>query len=118
MTFSLRDLEAAIAQRASSTAERSYTKSLLDAGPARAAQKFGEEAVELVVAAALGERVAIASEAADVLYHLLVLLKSRDIELGEVLKELERRAGTSGHAEKAARASSSSGETGMGSQKR
>jgi phosphoribosyl-ATP pyrophosphohydrolase len=101
--FKLEDLADLVAQRAASTAEKSYTKSLLDAGPARAAQKFGEEAIELVVAAALGDPPAIVGEAADVLYHLLVLLRSRDIEFARVIGELERRSGVSGHAEKAAR---------------
>lgn len=101
--FKLEDLADAVAARAASTAEKSYTKSLLEAGPARAAQKFGEEAVELVVAAAIGEKPAVVAEAADVLYHLLVLLRSRDIAFASVLAELERRSGVSGHAEKAAR---------------
>jgi phosphoribosyl-ATP pyrophosphohydrolase len=101
--FTLETLAATVAERASSTAERSYTKSLLEAGPARAAQKFGEEAVELVVAAALGETSAIISESADVLFHLLVLLRARGVEFADVIAELERRSGVSGHAEKAAR---------------
>lgn len=103
VAFSLEGLEQAVAARASSTAERSYTKSLLDAGPNRTAQKFGEEAVELVIASLTGEQPAIVAEAADVLYHLLVLLRSRNVSLGSVLEELERRSGISGHAEKAAR---------------
>ena len=106
-TFTLEELVAVVAKRAASTAEKSYTKSLLEAGPGRAAQKFGEEAIELVVATAIGEPPAIIAEAADVLYHLLVLLRSRDIDFGSVLSELERRSGTSGHAEKAARRSAS-----------
>lgn len=101
--FKLDDLVEVVANRAASTAENSYTKSLLEAGPARAAQKFGEEAVELVVAAVLGDCPAIVSETADVLYHLLVLLRSRNVAFASVLMELERRSGISGHAEKAAR---------------
>eukprot|EP01037_Dinobryon_pediforme_P030767 gene30767-34971_t len=73
------------------------------AGPARAAKKFGEEAVELVIAAVEGETGAIRSEAADVLYHLMVVLRTRGIELQDVLKELETRTTRSGHEEKASR---------------
>lgn len=101
--FTLDNLAELIASRTASTAEKSYTKSLLDAGPARAAKKFGEEAVELVIAAVEGETGAIRSEAADVLYHLLVLLRTRGIELQDVLKELEARTTRSGHDEKASR---------------
>ena len=101
--FTLDKLADLLAARAASTAEKSYTKSLLDAGPARAAKKFGEEAVELVIAAVEGETGAIRSEAADVLYHLMVVLRTRGIELQDVLKELETRTTRSGHEEKASR---------------
>lgn len=101
--FGLDGLAAIIKARASSTAEASYTKSLLDAGPARAAKKFGEEAVELVIAAIEGPAKAIIAESADVLYHLLVLLESRGLPLEAVLEELEKRTVQSGHAEKASR---------------
>ena len=101
--FTLDTLADLIADRAASTAEKSYTKSLLDAGPPRAAKKFGEEAVELIIAAVEGEAGAIRAEAADVLYHLLVLLRTRGIELQDVLKELETRTTRSGHEEKASR---------------
>jgi phosphoribosyl-ATP pyrophosphohydrolase len=101
--FSLDDLAAIIAARAGSTAEASYTKSLLEAGPGRAAKKFGEEAVEAVIAAIEGDRTALIKESADVLYHLIVLLKTRDISLDEVMGELQARTGQSGHAEKAGR---------------
>jgi phosphoribosyl-ATP pyrophosphohydrolase len=103
--FSLDDLAAIIAARAASTAEQSYTKSLLEAGPARAAKKFGEEAIEAVIAATEGDRTALIKESADVIYHLIVLLKTRDISWDEVEKELERRTGQSGHTEKAGRGS-------------
>jgi phosphoribosyl-ATP pyrophosphohydrolase len=103
--FSLEDLAAIIAARADSTAEKSYTKSLLEAGPARAAKKFGEEAVEAVIAAIEGERTGLIRESADVLYHLIVLLRARDISLEDVMNELESRTGQSGHAEKAGRGS-------------
>jgi phosphoribosyl-ATP pyrophosphohydrolase len=101
--FTLDDLAAIIAARAASSAEQSYTKSLLEAGPPRAAKKFGEEAVEAVIAAIEGDRTALIKESADVLYHLIVLLRVRDISLEEVMAELKGRTGRSGHAEKAAR---------------
>ena len=103
--FSLEDLAAIVAARAGSTAEQSYTKSLLEAGLGRAAKKFGEEAVEAVIAAIEGDRTALIKESADVLYHLVVLLRSRDISLDEVMEELKHRTAQSGHAEKAGRGS-------------
>jgi phosphoribosyl-ATP pyrophosphohydrolase len=103
--FSLDDLAAIIAARAGSTAEQSYTKSLLEAGPGRAAKKFGEEAIEAVIAATEDDRTALIKESADVLYHLIVLLRVRDISLDEVMEELQRRTAQSGHAEKAGRGS-------------
>jgi phosphoribosyl-ATP pyrophosphohydrolase len=103
MSFTLNDLEARVADRANAPAEQSWTAKLLAGGPPRAAKKFGEEAVELVIALTEGEKGPIVAEAADVLYHLLVGLRSRDINLGEVMLELERRTSQSGLAEKAAR---------------
>jgi phosphoribosyl-ATP pyrophosphohydrolase len=105
MTFDLADLERRIAERAGAAADASWTAKLLAAGPSRAARKFGEEAVELVVAAVEGDRSAITAEAADVLFHLLVVLKAREVSLRDVLDELERRTGQSGLAEKAGRSS-------------
>lgn len=102
--FSLADLEAIVASRAASTAEKSYTKSLLDAGVPRCAKKFGEEAVEAVIAAMETDRAAFVGEAADVVFHLLVLMRARGVAVADVLAELERRTGQSGHAEKASRA--------------
>jgi phosphoribosyl-ATP pyrophosphohydrolase len=101
--FSLDDLAAIIASRSDAGAEKSYTRSLLEKGPRGAARKFGEEAVELVIAAIDEDDRATCAEAADVLYHLLVLLKTRGISLAEVLNELERRTARSGHEEKASR---------------
>jgi len=101
--FSLVDLDAIIAARAGATAEASYTKALLDAGPSRVAKKLGEEAVELAIAAVEGDRHAIVLESADLLYHLLVLLHSRAVPLHDVMSELAQRTSRSGHAEKAAR---------------
>src|SRR5947209_2721709 len=103
--FTLDDIAAIVAARAGSSAEQYYTKSLLEAGPARAAKKFGEEAVEAVIAATEGDRTALIKESADVIYQLIVLLRARDISWEEVEKELERRTGQSGHVEKAGRGS-------------
>ncbi len=101
--FTLETLAALVASRRAAGAEASYTKSLLEKGPARVAKKFGEEAVELVIAAVEGAGAPVTAEAADVLYHLLVLLESANVPLAAVLAELERRTAQSGHAEKAAR---------------
>jgi phosphoribosyl-ATP pyrophosphohydrolase len=101
--FTLTDLAAIVAQRADATAATSYTKSLLDAGPARVAKKLGEEAVEAVIAAVQGDRQALICESADVFYHMLVLFQASGISLQDVLGELERRTLQSGHDEKAAR---------------
>ena len=102
-TFSLSDLEAIIQSRASASAAESYTRSLLEAGVARTARKFGEEAIEVIIAATQGDRAAVVAESADVCFHLLVMLRACDITLAEVMSELERRTGISGHAEKASR---------------
>ncbi len=101
--FTLDDLAAIVATRAGVDAGASYTRSLLDRGPAHVARKFGEEAVELIVAALEREPAPVVAEAADVLYHLLVLLRASDVALADVLAELERRTGQSGLAEKASR---------------
>lgn len=104
-TFSLSDLEAILAERANAPADESYTASLLAAGMPKAARKLGEEAVESIVAAMEGDKDELTKEAADVLYHLLVVLRIADIPLDNVLAELARRTGQSGLAEKAARSS-------------
>jgi phosphoribosyl-ATP pyrophosphohydrolase len=96
-------LAALIQSRRSDSAQKSYTSQLLTAGTERCAKKFGEEAVEVVIAAMAGETAALKAEAADVLYHLLVLLESRDVALDDVFAVLEGRMGTSGLEEKAAR---------------
>jgi len=101
--FSLEDLAAIIAARASATAEASYTKSLLDGGPRRAAKKMGEEAIETVIAAIDGDRKALIGESADLLYHLLVVLQACGVPLDDVLAELKRRTAQSGHDEKNSR---------------
>jgi len=99
----LRELAETIEARRSADPDSSWTAKLLAKGPEKCAEKFGEEAVEAIIAAVKGDRVHLTAEAADVLYHLLVLLASRDISLDSVLKELARREGQSGIAEKAAR---------------
>jgi phosphoribosyl-ATP pyrophosphohydrolase len=103
MTFTLADLEARIAERASASPDESWTAKLLAAGPERAAKKLGEEAVEAVIAAVSGDRADLIAESADLIYHLLVVLKSRDVALQDVLSQLEARTARSGLAEKAAR---------------
>lgn len=103
MSFTLDDLAALIKSRRGDDASTSYTKSLFDAGAPRIAKKFGEEAVETIIAALDGDRGALVNEAADTLYHLLVMLEARDVSLTEVLRELERRTQQSGLAEKASR---------------
>ena len=101
--FALENLAEIIARRAGADAESSYTRALLDKGVARCARKFGEEATEAVIAAVAEDDAALTAEAADVLYHLLVLLQARKIPLASVMTELERRTAQSGIAEKASR---------------
>lgn len=96
-------LERTIAERLSASPEESYVASLAQRGLPTIARKLGEEATEAVVAALAGDEEELVGEAADVLFHLLVLLARKDIALDRVLAELERREGTSGLAEKAAR---------------
>jgi phosphoribosyl-ATP pyrophosphohydrolase len=93
-----------IRKRRHVAADASYTRQLLDAGPDRCARKLGEEAIETIVAALSGDKPALKSEAADLIYHLLVVLECRAVPLADVLAELESRMGTSGLAEKARRA--------------
>lgn len=99
----LERLAATIRQRRQGTADRSYTRQLMDGGAARCAKKLGEEAVETVIAAVHQDDAALKAEAADLLYHLLVLLEVRNVPLAEVLAVLDARTGTSGLDEKAAR---------------
>lgn len=99
----LERLAALVHSRRSDTSGKSYTSQLLTAGTERCAKKFGEEAVEAVIAALGTDTTALKAEAADVLYHLLVLLESRNVTLQEVLKVLDGRMGTSGLEEKASR---------------
>ncbi len=96
-------LTAKIASRRTATASFSYTKSLLDNGVAACAKKLGEEAAETVIAAVSESDGRLCSEAADLIYHLLVLLEARNLPFESVLLELDRRTSQSGHAEKASR---------------
>ncbi|SLN19900.1 phosphoribosyl-ATP diphosphatase [Ruegeria meonggei] len=99
----LRDLATTIESRKGTDPESSWTAKLLAKGPEKCAEKFGEEAVEAIIEAVKGDQDKLTAEAADVLYHLLVMLTARDVALDDVLAELARRQGLSGIAEKAAR---------------
>jgi len=103
MAFTLADLEDFLAVRAQAAPSESYTAKLLAGGPALSAKKLGEEAVEAVIAAVQGDARALVMESADVLYHLLVVLRARGIPLQDVLDELGRRTAQSGLQEKASR---------------
>lgn len=99
----LHDLAATIETRKGADPDSSWTAKLLAKGPEKCAEKFGEEAIEAIIEAVKGDRAKLTSEAADVLYHFLVMLAARDVALDDVLAELARRQGLSGIAEKAAR---------------
>ncbi|HWW65563.1 MAG TPA: phosphoribosyl-ATP diphosphatase [Sphingomonadaceae bacterium] len=103
MTDTLHALEATITARVGADPNGSYVANLLARGRKRIAQKLGEEAVETVIAAMAGDKDGLVGEAADLLFHLLVLLNEGGVTLDEVLAELDRREGVSGLAEKAAR---------------
>ena len=99
----LHRLAATIAARKGADPDSSWTAKLLAKGPEKCAEKFGEEAVEAIVEAVRGDRARLTAEAADVLYHLLVMLAAREITLSDVCAELDRREGQSGLVEKAGR---------------
>ena len=101
--MTLDDLEARIAIRAAASPDESYTAKLISRGMEKCAQKLGEEATEAVIAAVTGNRAELVKESADVLFHLLVVLRAADVPLAEVMAELDRRTAQSGLAEKAAR---------------
>jgi phosphoribosyl-ATP pyrophosphohydrolase len=101
--FTLQDLEKRVQARARASAETSYTRTLLDKGVTHCAKKLGEEAVEIAIAAVAEDRGRVVAEAADLLYHLLVVLHARGIALAEVETALAERTGQSGLDEKAAR---------------
>ena len=101
--FTLDDLSRTIAARAQASAEKSYTRALLDKGVVHCARKFGEEATEAIIAAVSEDDAALTGEAADVLFHLLVMLRARGLDLADVVEVLEKRTRQSGHEEKASR---------------
>jgi len=101
--FTIHDLAARVKERAAASPEISYTRKLLDRGVAHCAKKLGEEAVETALAAVTEDDGRVAAEAADLLYHLLVVLEARGIPFAEVEAALERRTATTGLEEKAAR---------------
>jgi phosphoribosyl-ATP pyrophosphohydrolase len=96
-------LEATIAQRLTASPEQSYVAKLHAKGLKKIAQKLGEEATEAVIAALAGDEAELVGEAADVLFHLIVLLAEKGVRLEQVFAELDRREGTSGITEKASR---------------
>ncbi|HEU5016976.1 MAG TPA: phosphoribosyl-ATP diphosphatase [Pseudolabrys sp.] len=102
-SFTLADLEQRVRARADASAAESYTRALLDKGVAHCAKKMGEEAFETAIAAVHEDKSRLIAEAADLVYHLLVVLQARGVTLGEVEAELQRRTAQSGHEEKAAR---------------
>ncbi|MEL6467747.1 MAG: phosphoribosyl-ATP diphosphatase [Pseudomonadota bacterium] len=101
--MTLDDLFATITARKEADPDSSWTAKLLSKGPEKCAEKFGEEAVEAIIEAVKNDKAALTAEAADVLYHLLVMLASRDVALADVMAELAHRQGTSGLTEKASR---------------
>jgi len=103
MADTLTRLEATIASRKDADPASSYVASLFAKGRPKIARKLGEEAVEAIVAALAEDRTSLTGEAADMIFHLMVLLADANIPLADVLAELERREGTSGHDEKAGR---------------
>ena len=102
-TFTLHDLEQRVQARATESADVSYTRKLLDRGVAHCAKKLGEEAVETVLAAVSEDRARVTAEAADLIYHLFVVLHARGITLAEVEAVLAERTKKSGLEEKASR---------------
>ena len=101
--MSLEELSQTIAARKGADPSTSWTAKLLAAGPEKCAEKFGEEAVEAIIEAVKGDKARLTSEAADALYHLLVMCAARDVSLADIEAELARREAQSGLAEKASR---------------
>jgi phosphoribosyl-ATP pyrophosphohydrolase len=101
--FTLADLADRVHERAKASAMDSYTRALIDKGVAHCAKKLGEEAIETAMAAVQEDKGRLVAEAADLLYHLLVLMEARGVTLGQVEAELEKRTAQSGHQEKASR---------------
>ncbi len=101
--FTLADLEQRVRERVEASAAESYTRSLIDKGVAHCAKKMGEEAFETALAAVQDDKSRLIAEAADLIYHLMVLMKVRGVTLAEVEAELARRTAQTGHDEKASR---------------
>ena len=101
--MTLEELFDLIESRAQLDPKTSWTAKLLAKGPEKCAEKFGEEAVEAIIEVIKDDRIKLVAEAADVLFHLLVMLKSRDVKLADVMEELEKRQGQSGLQEKDSR---------------
>src|SRR3954470_10521949 len=102
-SFTLHDLEKRVQERAQASADASYTRALLDKGVDHCAKKLGEEAIETVLAALQDDKGKLIAEAADLLYHLLVVLEARGVKLADVEAALEKRTAQSGLEEKASR---------------
>ena len=101
--MTLNDLETIIAARKSANPDTSWTANLLSRGTAKCAEKFGEESIEAIIEAVKGDKAALTAEAADVLYHLMVMLAAADVALADVMEVLDQRQSQSGIAEKASR---------------
>lgn len=101
--MTLNDLEAIIATRKSADPDTSWTAKLMSQGAVKCAEKFGEESIEAIIEAVKGDKAALTSEAADVLYHLMVMLAAADVALADVMEVLDQRQSQSGIAEKASR---------------
>lgn len=101
--MTLEELARIVAERAQADPEVSWTAKLLAKGPEKCAEKFGEEAIEAIIEAVKNDPEALTNEAADVLFHLLVMLQSRGVALGDVMAVLAARQGISGLTEKAER---------------
>lgn len=101
--MTLNDLFHKIQSRKSADPSSSWTAQLFAKGPEKCAEKFGEEAIEAIIEAVKGDKAALTSEAADVLYHLMVMMAARDVTLDDVIDELAKRQSKSGIAEKASR---------------
>jgi len=101
--MTLNDLFETIKARKTADPSSSWTAQLLSKGPEKCAEKFGEEAIEAIIEAVKGDKAGLTAEAADVIYHLMVMLASRDISLNNVVDELAKRQAKSGIAEKASR---------------
>jgi phosphoribosyl-ATP pyrophosphohydrolase len=101
--MTLEELEQIVATRAAASPDESWTAKLLAKGPEKVAEKFGEEAIEAIIESVKNDPERLTSEAADVLFHLLVMLHSRGVSVADVMEELARRQSRSGLAEKAAR---------------